>query len=243
MPDRLFADPVLAAIYDEIDHDRSDLGHYESLITELGAIEVIDIGCGTGTLACRLAVRGLTVTGIDPAGASLDVARAKPSGPLVTWMHGVASDLPPLEADLAVMTGNVAQVFVSDEAWLTNLAGVQAALRPGGHLVFETRDPNHRVWDEWRTQPGSVRQTSAGPVDYSIEVTAVDLPLVSFRLTYRFHDTGLVRTSDSTLRFRHRSEVEQSLSTAGFDVVDVRDAPDRPGRELVFIARTAAPRS
>jgi hypothetical protein len=45
-----------------------------------------------------------------------------------------------------------------------------------------------------------------------------------------------VITSDSTLRFRSRVEVERSLESAGFVVDEVRDAPDRPGREFVFIA-------
>jgi hypothetical protein len=48
-----------------------------------------------------------------------------------------------------------------------------------------------------------------------------------------------VLTSASTLRFRHRDEVTASLATEGYVVDDVRQAPDRPGRELVFIARRA----
>ena len=34
MPDLIFADPRLAAIYDEIDGDRSDLDHYEAIVDE-----------------------------------------------------------------------------------------------------------------------------------------------------------------------------------------------------------------
>ena len=48
---------------------------------------------------------------------------------------------------------------------------------------------------------------------------------------------GEVLTSDSTLRFREREEVEAELAAHGYVVEDVRDAPDRPGRELVFVAR------
>ncbi|URN18924.1 SAM-dependent methyltransferase, partial [Streptomyces sudanensis] len=44
-------------------------------------------------------------------------------------------------------------------------------------------------------------------------------------------------TSESTLRFRRREEVEADLVARGFVVEDVRDAPDRPGREFVFVAR------
>jgi len=46
-----------------------------------------------------------------------------------------------------------------------------------------------------------------------------------------------VLTSDSTLRFRERGEVESSLAAHGYVVEEVRDAPDRPGREFVFFAR------
>jgi hypothetical protein len=42
------------------------------------------------------------------------------------------------------------------------------------------------------------------------------------------------------LRFRSRDEIELSLCGAQFVVEDVRDAPDRPGRELVFVARSIA---
>ena len=43
--------------------------------------------------------------------------------------------------------------------------------------------------------------------------------------------------SESTLRFRSRHDVQRSLDEAGYDLIDVRDAPDRPGKEMVFIAR------
>ncbi|MCW2595204.1 MAG: cypM [Jatrophihabitans sp.] len=46
-----------------------------------------------------------------------------------------------------------------------------------------------------------------------------------------------VLPSDSTLRFRERDEVEADLVAHGFVPDEVRDAPDRPGREFVFCAR------
>jgi hypothetical protein len=59
---------------------------------------------------------------------------------------------------------------------------------------------------------------------------------VSFRGTYVFESDGAVLTSDSTLRFRERDEISADLARAGFVVDEVRDAPDRPGREWVFVA-------
>src|SRR6478672_453668 len=241
MADPIFDDARLAAVYDPLDPDRSDLNAYAAIADGLGARSVLDVGCGTGTFACLLAERGLEVTGVDPAGASLDVARTKPGADRVTWVHGDATTLPPLQVDLATMTANVAQVFVTDEEWAATLRGVHAALRPGGHLVFETRVPERRAWEEWTPDRTRLHAEvdGVGGVETWCEVTDVCDDLVSFRWTFVFQSDGAVLTSDSTLRFRHRAEVEASLAGAGFDVVEVRDAPDRPGLELVFLARRA----
>jgi 2-polyprenyl-3-methyl-5-hydroxy-6-metoxy-1,4-benzoquinol methylase len=108
MVDALFSVPRLAAVYDPLDSDRPDLEVYAAMADEFGAHSVLDIGCGTGTFACLLASRGFTVTGLDPALASLDIARAKPFADRVRWIHGFADALPPLTVDLVTMTGNVA---------------------------------------------------------------------------------------------------------------------------------------
>jgi hypothetical protein len=36
---------------------------------------------------------------------------------------------------------------------------------------------------------------------------------------------------------RERQEIEADLTALGYVTEDVRDAPDRPGREFVFVAR------
>ena len=47
------------------------------------------------------------------------------------------------------MTANVAQAIVDAEAWRATLRGVHRALRPGGHLVLEMRDPAYGAWRGW----------------------------------------------------------------------------------------------
>jgi hypothetical protein len=68
-------------------------------------------------------------------------------------------------------------------------------------------------------------------------VIDVSTHLISFRWTFVFQSDGARLTSDSTLRFRDQDEVTASLAAAGYLVDEVREAPDRPGREMVFIAR------
>lgn len=234
--DPIFAEPRLAAIYDDLDPDRSDLDLYRDLVDEFDARSVIDVGCGTGTYACSLAQQGVRVTAVDPAAASLDVARSKRGARDVTWIFGDATSLPRLGADLAVMTANVAQVFLTDESFSSTLHAVAASLRPGGHLVFEVRDPARRAWESWHGRVTEGTTATEGIVNQLTEVIEVDGQRVSFRHTYRFED-GSEAVSNSTLRFRGRAEINALLDATQFDVVDVRDAPDRPGRELVFVAR------
>jgi SAM-dependent methyltransferase len=236
-PDAVFAEPRQAVLYDVFDNDRGDLEAYERIADEVGARHVVDVGCGTGSLAVRLAELGFAVIGVDPAEASLDVARAKPGAELVTWVPGDATALVGLvtAADLAVMTGNVAQVFVTDEDWNATLRAVRACLRPGGWFVFETRRAEVRDWETWDVAPSPVAMPDGRVAIVSRTVTEVALPLVTFEGT-----TALgaeIMRSTSTLRFRDRDEIEGDLHRHGFDVLDVREAPDRPGKEMVFVTQ------
>jgi hypothetical protein len=115
----------------------------------------------------------------------------------------------------------------------------QPADHPGGYLVFETRDPACRAWRGWnRAASYSVTEIDGiGAVESWHEVTDVTGSLVSFRSTTVFASDGELLTSDSTLRFRGRDEVQTDLVAHGYVIDDVRGAPDRPGREFVFFAR------
>jgi hypothetical protein len=146
-----------------------------------------------------------------------------------------------MQVDLATMTGNVAQVFLTDEAWAATLGAARRALAGGGHLVFEVRDPRRQAWLGWTRHRTERRLELArgDAVRTWTEVTQVALPLVSFRTTVVFDADGTTVVSDSTLRFRDRDEVAGTLRAEGFAVEEVRQAPDRPGLELVFIARKA----
>ena len=239
MPDAIFAEPKLAEIYDLLDSpDRRDLDPYVALADEFDAQSVIDLGCGTGVLACRFAALGKEVTGIDPAEASLDVAKRKPSAHRVSWITGTAAQLKGLHADLITMTGNVAQVFITDEEWISVLRACRDALSSGGRLVFEVRDPGKEAWNGWNREQSfkTIEAPGVGPIESWVELVQVKLPLVSFRHTYVFRDEGKVMTSESTLRFRTRAEIEDTVTRAKLTVESVRDAGDRPGLEFVFLA-------
>ena len=240
MIDPIYADARLAALYDRFDTPRHDLDAYLALTEELNAQRIVDLGCGTGSLALRLTATGCEVTGVDPAAASLDIARSKNGAEQIAWVEGDGTVLSAgLNADLLVMTGNAAQAILTDDAWTATLRHAHATLRPNGSLVFETRRPERRAWEDWiDTPPVTIQLPTTGPVQRNLELTDVSLPLVTFRYTYRFLDEATTIVSDSTIRFRDLPDLENDLHANGFHIDDVRDAPDRPGHEFVLITHT-----
>ena len=240
MTEAIFDHPRVAAVYDALDPDRSDLDEYVRVVCdELRAESLLDIGCGTGTFALLLAARGLRVIGVDPAAASVAVARAKPGAEVVPWVVGAIEDLPPLQVDAATMTANVAQVFLDDDEWLITLRAARAALRPDGTLIFEARRPEDRAWERWTKDVSRqiVPVPGVGNVEDWVQVTGVDGEFVTFESPTIFHADGERIESTSTLRFRTRAAIEQSIVAAGLDVLDVRDLAYAPGRAWLYLAR------
>jgi hypothetical protein len=140
---------------------------------------------------------------------------------------------------MATMTANVAHLFLTDKEWSATLRGIHGALRSGGHLVFEARNPGQKPWLRWNREATYRRLDAPGGdnVETWWDLAEVKGDLVSYRRTYVFAADGTTLASDSTRRFWSRAEIEGSLRSAGYTLVDVHDAPDRPSREWIFIAR------
>jgi SAM-dependent methyltransferase len=239
MADAIFENPALVDIYDEFDGQRDDLIFYLDLAKSLSATQVIDVGCGTGCLATLLIKNGFDVIGLDPAQASLEVASRKPYSEKVRWIHGHASDLPSAVGDLAVMTGNVAQVFLDDSEFNDALLQIRRALKPNGTIAFEARNPAKKAWLGWNKERTykSIDIASIGNVSGWCQLDQVEGPFVSFTWTYIFQSTGNTICSKSMLRFRSDREIISALRASGFQEPEILDAPDRPGQEFIFVAR------
>lgn len=208
-----YATPELAAHYDRDNADRADLAFYLRLVRDLSAAHVIDVGCGTGLLCSRLAAQGHRVVGVDPELTMLDIAATQPHAAAVRWIHGTADDLPTGWADLAVMTGHVAQYFLSDADWHHVLAQTHRALRVPGHVAFEVRNPAVEEWRGWPTE--EPRPTAAGTLETVVDVRG---DLVTH--TDRWGQDGQTWTTSETLRFPSWDAVTAGLAAAEFCVVD-----------------------
>lgn len=238
-----YVEPRLVELYD-LDSPRGpDTDFYVRLAADLDAHRILDLGCGTGVLTRELAaVEGRSVSGVDPASAMLAVARRKPGAEQVRWIEGDASALGTPNADLAIMTGHVAQVFLDEAEWAATLRAIHAALRPGGHLAFESRNPDDRGWERWTRDATFERIDSPfGPMECWLELIEVGNGRVRFEGHNVFAATGEVVVAPSELRFRSQAELTDSLLNAGFTVERVygdwnRGPVTRSSREMVFIA-------
>ncbi|MDP9315976.1 MAG: class I SAM-dependent methyltransferase, partial [Chloroflexota bacterium] len=176
------------------------------------------------------------------ASAMLVVARRRPNAQGVQWIEGDSTILGTPEADLVVMTGNVAQVFLDDTEWSAILGNIHAALRPGGHLAFESRNPADQAWERWNRQATYHQLASPyGRVESWLELVHVGNGRVSFEHHYVFTATGEVVVTRSEIRFRSLAELTHSLVEAGFTVGHVygdwqRGALTKTSRVMVFVA-------
>jgi SAM-dependent methyltransferase len=238
-----YVDPRLVELYDSANPRGADTDFYIQLAADLNAHTILDLGCGTGLLTRELAVGNRQVIGVDPAAAMLAVARRQPGAERVRWIEGDSSAMGRPDADLVIMAGNVAQVFLSDAEWTTTLNFIHAALRSGGHLAFESRNPNARAWEEWnRDATYTVSDSPFGPIEEWLEVVSEDNGRVRLKGYNTFKETGEVLVVNSELRFRSLDEMTQSLRKAGFIVEQVfgdwsRSLFVNTSRFMVVIAR------
>ncbi|MBL4864464.1 MAG: class I SAM-dependent methyltransferase [Rhodobiaceae bacterium] len=237
-----FHDLRLVALYDTLNPIAADTTRFFLEMAEPSTRSIIDIGCGTGALTCALAKHRHTVTGLDPSGAMLDIARRRSHGSLVRWTQGEAQTLAEVQMDLAIMTSHVAQFLLDDEDWQATLAAIHKTLTPGGHFVFDSRNPLTQPWDAW-TKQSSLQHfdTDEGPIDMWYQFCEITRNRVRYEIHYSFAKSGEKLVSANELVYRSQDAIEQSLIDAGFRIEHVFGDWDRrrveaTSPELIFVA-------
>lgn len=230
-----FSDPHLVAIYNAVNGIEGYKQFYLDLAKKLSAKTIIDIGCGSGLLTCELAKQGYTMKGVEPSRAMLDLARQTSYSDSVEWIEGDARHLEEFHADLAIMTGHIAQFYLDDAYWLTALQSIYNALRPGGHVAFESRNPAVQPWikntrhSDWpsKTSPRKVNDSIAGKIEWWMQLVDVTGEKVLYENHYHFMQSDAKLVSLNELRYRTQDELTQSLIQSGFSIDNVFGDWDR----------------
>jgi hypothetical protein len=119
---------------------------------------------------------------------------------------------------------------------------VREALRPGGYLAFESRDPRAQEWRRWTGRKRTIPDSPCGRIESWTEVTGVEGDVVHAVGHRHLLQSDEELVSPFSLRFRSEELLRGSLSSSGFSVEHVFGDWDRrpsgPGeRELIVIAQ------
>ena len=102
-----------------------------------GGSRILELGCGTGQLALRLAEAGAAVEAVDVSAEMIDAARAQPRSSAVTWTHCSVADLNwPSRMLEGVFSFEAFHLFPARQELVNNIG---VSLRPGGVLAIGWR--------------------------------------------------------------------------------------------------------
>jgi SAM-dependent methyltransferase len=197
-----------------------------------GVRQVLDLGCGTGNHAIRLAEVGFDVTGVDRSAAMLAEAdrKGRDAGVAVRWVGG---DIRRLELhrtfDASVMMFAVLGYQIADDDVRATLDSARRHLAPGGVLAFdvwhgpavvaEGPSERRRTFERGNTR---LERVSRGTLDLERSTCRIDI-------TVRELDTsgsGSEVTERHEMRYFFPDEVERFAGETGFELVALRGFPD-----------------
>ena len=124
---------------------------------------VVDVGCGTGNAALLAAGRGAQVTGVDPAGRLLEVARrrAADAGVAASFSEGHAAALPVADGEADLVMSVFGVIFAPEPpAAAAEMARVTA---PGGRIVLSAWQPDGAVHRAVGAAAQAVRDALGAP--------------------------------------------------------------------------------
>jgi SAM-dependent methyltransferase len=183
---------------------------------------VLDIGCGTGGHAIRLARRGYRVVGVDRSPEMLEIARRKAEEATVD-LRFECQDARRLELDqafdAAVAMFAVMSYQTSDADLEAVCAGVRRLLRPGGVFCFDAwhgpgvlRDPPQPRFKQVSAEGRRVLRFTQPEIDVARNLVATRFHLLEIA------GDRIVRELDEChwMRYLFPQEIDHLLEAAGF---------------------------
>jgi SAM-dependent methyltransferase len=198
--------------------------------------EVLDLACGHGRIANRLAGMGARVTGLDATRLFLDVARADAArrGLSVEYVQGDMRAIPWTERFDAVVSWFTAYGYFDDGQNRAVLAQVHRALRPGGRFLIELIHKDG-VLPHWL--PVTVTETDDGVL---IDQREFDPLTGRSNAQWTIVRNGRMRRSSFFARLFSFTELRDWLLDAGFRTVEGHAGDGAPltaaARRMILVA-------
>jgi len=240
--DEVFGDDYLHFYAGMLTDDRSDQ-EADLIVRVLGlrpGMRVLDIPCGFGRIAGRLAAFGCRVTGVDSSPAFLDVARAaNGAGAAVDYRQADMREYVPEGGFDAVVNWFTSFGYFDDATDRALLARWRAALRPGGRLLIEHQN-RQRVLGLILNAGGTSTYVHERGPDMLVDRTTFDSStgrMSTARISIRGDRVRRYRFGNRTFAF---TELREWLLDAGFTGVAGFGAEGEPlaleSRRMVVVA-------
>lgn len=211
---------MIPLVYDQLSGCGKDNEFFLALLKKLNVKYIADLGCGTGRLTTHFSESGYHITAIDPNEEAIEYAKAKEYPEEVTWIVGDSSNLQPNVFDAVIMTANVAQVFLTDESWQNVISDAYRALKPGGHFIFDTRNPLAKEWEQWQedmTPDLATNPLNNEPLEIWTEYVGFVGDIFTFYETIKVARTNeIVIQKKMQLIFRTQEGIQEALQQVGF---------------------------
>ena len=224
--------------------------HYDQMMTDVdyawwvGIVEknlkkgghVLDVGCGTGTLAFALIDSGYAVTGLDLSEDMLVVAseKAKANGITIDFIHRDMRELEGLSGfDCILIAVDSLNYLESETDVIETFAGANAALNENGLLIFDVHTP-HKMTETFRDYL-YVENGEELTYIWHIEAGVYPLSVVHELTIFEQNEAGHYRKTveHHYQRTFEMNQYETWLVEVGFQLVSISGDEDRQ----IFVAR------
>lgn len=200
--------------------------------------EVLDVACGHGRIANRLAERGARVTGLDAD--RLFLAKAREAGSGAEFVEGDMRALPFADTSFdAALLWFTSFGYFDDEGNRTVLRELRRVLRPGGRAAVDQQNLA-RLLANFQRQT-FVRRGADVMLD---EHADFDEGTRIMETTRTYIRDGAVREIHYRVRCFMPDELREWLLAAGFDQVELVGVEGEPftaeSRRLIAVARAPA---
>lgn len=191
----------------------------------VGATSMVDVACGTGTLAILMARRGWEVFGIDASGGMIACATAKAAAvraPAVVFLqHDMRSFRLPRQVGLATSFFDSLNHLLTADDLIAAFRSVREALRPGGWFIFDLNNElcYTRLWSRADTVAhDAFTMTLENSYDRKER-------MAESRVTLLLHEGEGERRERETVRERYypTPDVRRLLEETGFAVRESSD--------------------